>query len=304
LDICQPARQQFDMTADIHLPSGHASEPPPVNVLVRIAAVEYLNTRPLIEGLEKLRGIKLVRAVPAKIIQLLLDNQAEIGLASIIDAAASPEPMTLLPVGMIGCDGATLTVRLYSKVAFGSIATLHADVESHTSVALSRILLAKQFRAFPSIKQFDAGTAPGSEWPEALLLIGDKVVTGAPKANEYPFQLDLGEAWKALTGLPFVYAMWMCPSRLLAQNSTGDAIRLAVATLDRQRRHNLTRIDWIVDSQGPAAGWPIPMARAYLGSLLRYTVGPRERTAVTTFMDAAKELQLIPDRNVYWFTPR
>ena len=146
------------------------------------------------------------------------DEVADLALAPVIDALRSDAELELVPAGAIGCDGATLTVRLYSAVPFEQARRVHADADSHTSVTLARWLLATRFNARPEFVEFDArervevagdtGGAP-AEWPETMLMIGDKVVTDSPPAVRYPHQLDLGEAWRAETGLPFVYAVWM-----------------------------------------------------------------------------------------------
>ena len=184
---------------------------------VRIGCVKYLNTLPLIEGLEKNREIELVAAVPAKLGAMLATGEVDLALASVVDFATSTVPFTLIPAGGIGCDGATLTVRLFSQVPLEQVTTLHADTDSHTSVLLARLLLKHCFGRDVSVVDFDArervntsAPAESSEWPQTLLLIGDKVVTDSPPAVRYPHQLDLGEQWKAWTALPFVYAVWMC----------------------------------------------------------------------------------------------
>ncbi len=264
---------------------------------IRIACVEYLNTAPLVEGLSKLESLTLVPTVPARIADLVRDGSADIGLCSIVDAVVGPEPLALLPVGMIGCDGPTHTVRIFSRVPLDRIEALHADAESHTSVALAQVLLARRHGVCPRVVEFDARRhAPGAPWPDAVLLIGDKVVTNHPPAERYPHQLDLGEAWKSLTGLPFVYAMWMCRSRRAAEPS----LQHAAALLQRQRLRNLQRLDWIVDRHAPAAGWSIEVARRYVGELLRYSVGPRERDAVEQFFREAAHLGLLPSVEPVW----
>lgn len=264
----------------------------------RIACVRYLNTSPLVEGLEKTAGITLIPSVPAHIVGMLERGEADIGLASVVDSVMASKPMSLLPVGMIGCDGPTLTVRLFSAVPLNKVTKLHVDTDSHTSVILARVLLKKLHGIVPEIVQFDArerveqsgGSSSADGWPESLLLIGDKVVTDGPPAVRFPHQLDLGEAWKSLTGLPFVYACWMCPTERLADPASGETIRTAAAILDRQLRHNLTRIDWLVATRAPNARWPADLARRYIGELLRYHVGDRERSAVETFLGMAREI--------------
>ncbi|MFN0134459.1 MAG: menaquinone biosynthetic enzyme MqnA/MqnD family protein [Phycisphaerales bacterium] len=260
---------------------------------LRVACVRYLNTIPLVEGLEKARGVQLLPMIPSRIADAVLAGEADVGLASVIDAAS--HDLTILRGGIIGCDGATLTVRLFSGAPFERIADVHADADSHTSVALCRIVLAERYGIVPGIIPFDArervpvSGGPTAEWPDALLLIGDKVVTESPPADRYPHQLDLGEAWKELTGLPFVYAAWMCRS-----DRVGDpAIADAVALLDRQRRRNLARIDWIIDRRAPEHRWPIELARRYLGALLRYELGRREAEAIGEFLQRAARLGVV-----------
>ncbi len=276
-----------------------------VSLPVRVGCVSYLNTLPLIEGLEKCPELALVPAVPARLIDLLADRKVDIGLVSLVDTQRSTEPLDLIPAGMIGCDGPTLTVRLYSAVPLEQLTRVHADAESHTAVCLMRLLLARVHGVRPEIIEFNtrervAGGAEMLEWPEAVLMIGDKVVTDSPPAVRYPHQLDLGEAWKAMTGLPFVYAVWTCREA----DAGSDAVRLAASLLDRQRRHNATRLGWLATNRAASRGWPADLARRYLSDMLRFDVGPEGsayRRAIDLFLDQAHAEGFIPRRRpVRW----
>lgn len=261
---------------------------------IRVACVQYLNTAPLVEGLEKLEGLTLIPAVPADIAPMVRAGEADVGLASVVDAVGDPE-LAILPAGMIGCDGPTLTVRLFSTGPLEHVTTVAADADSHTSVALARVLLAERFGVTPQIVPFDAKERVPLEgktieqdddgWPQCLLLIGDKVVTHSPPAVRYPQQLDLGEAWRELSGLPFVYAAWQCRADALEDDAGRRRMALASAMLDRQRRHNQTRLDWLIQKWAPKARWPVDLAQRYIGELLRYDLGDREREAVLKFFE-------------------
>ncbi|HPO92827.1 MAG TPA: hypothetical protein PL072_05075 [Phycisphaerales bacterium] len=129
-----------------------------------------------------------------------------------------------------------------------------------------------------------------SEPPECLLLIGDKVETDPPARSEgYVHELDLGEAWKELTGLPLVYAAWLCR----AGEEESLAVRAACSMLERSRLHNRTRLDHIVAAHAPGRHWDTDHAREYLGSLLRYDLGERERESVERFVTLAHEMGLL-----------
>lgn len=258
----------------------------PVTDAIRLGAVSYLNTLPLIEGLGKLADVSLTLTAPSRLIDLLIDRTVDLALASVIDAQRASLPVAIVPAGMIGCDGPTLTVRLFSRVPPERITRVHADVDSHTSVALLRVILAERFAVSPAIAEFDADARRAAmtstdAWPESLLMIGDKVVTDSPPAIMYPHSLDLGQAWKELTGLPFVYAVWMCREG----EADSEAVRTAAAVLDRQRRHNATRLDWIVSARAPSRGWPAEVARDYLSGLLRYEPTGESRRAIERFFE-------------------
>jgi chorismate dehydratase len=250
----------------------------------RIAYVRYLNTAPLVEGLSQAAGVTLMPAAPARIAGMVLGGQADLGLASIVDAVGAD--LSIVPAGMIGSEGATLTVRLFSRVPPARIARLHADAESHTSVVLARLLLDRVYGCRPEVVPLEE---PSCEAGEAVLLIGDKAVLRAPDAERYPHTLDLGRAWHDLTGLPFVYAAWVCRRG----EEGGPAVRLAGALVDRQRRRNRLRLGWIAATRGRGANWPPGLAEEYLGGLMRYDLGERERRGLRAFVGQAVEAGLL-----------
>lgn len=282
------------------------TDPSGPSVPTRIAAVSYLNTTPMIEGLQTWRDAELITAVPSRLAGMVLEARADIGLVSLADYARAAGPdgnagLLLLACGMIGCDGPTLTVRVFSAVPPERITTLHADTDSHTSVVLAQVVLAEQFGVRPLVKDFHAREQMGSgedpdAWPETMLLIGDKVVTDSPPAVRYPYQIDLGEAWHGLTGLPFVYAVWMCR----ADRAADPAVQTAAALIDRQRRRNRMRLDSVITAEAARRGWPGDLARKYIGELLRFEVDDRAREAVGVFLAKAAGLGLVPGVEVRW----
>lgn len=266
--------------------TGHAG---PRAATHRVGCVSYLNAKPLIAGLDDEPGVEVRTDVPARLLADLESGEVDIALCPVFDFFSSRHELAFVPVGAIGCQGPTLTVRLYSQVPIEQITTLHADTDSHTSVALAQVLLAKLFAARPRIVEYDARerTAEGrlAESPQAMLLIGDKVVTGSPLAVQYPHQMDLGEGWHELTGLPFVFAMWL--------TRTDRDLGSLPARLSARLEANLPQRLLIAERYASRHGWPSDLAEHYLIDVLRYRVGEYELEAVSRFGQLVSELGLI-----------
>ena len=272
-----------------------------------MVSVSFLNAAPLTEGLAGVGGLDLQTAVPSRIAGLLERGQADLGLVSLIDALRSETPLALLPVGGIGCRGPTLTVRLFSAVPPDRITTMHADTDSNTSVALARVLLREAHGVEPEVVEYHARErtpaagvdGPDEAWPETLLLIGDKVVTDSPPAVRYPHQIDLGELWHRRTGLPFLYAVWACR----ADEADSPRVRTAAALLDRARRRNTHRLDWLVTRHAQRGGWPADLARRYVGELLRYEIDDDARAGAAAFAARAHAMALCARPEPLWAAP-
>lgn len=258
---------------------------------VRLGVVSFVNTLPLIDGLERLADVELDHRVPSRLLDTLLSGEVDLALCSSIDYQRAAAPLVVVPAGCLGCEGSTLTVRLYSSVPPERLQRVHCDTDSHTSVVLLGILLREMHGIAPTLVDHRPphDRTPPS-WPEALMLIGDKVVTDAPPQEHYPHQLDLGAAWRDLTGLPFVFAVWM------ARASTDPAlIDLAAAVLDRQRRHNRERLDGMVHRRAVPRGWPRALASDYLASKIRFELDDRCRAGLELFWTKAADLGFIED---------
>ena len=255
----------------------------------RIGCVSYLNARPLIEGLDATGSPAVEFGVPSKLLESLESGQTDIALCPVIDYYRAGEPLEIVPVGGISSIGYTLTVRLCSRIPVDKISVIHADTDSHTSVALVRVLMDRLYGLRPRVADYRTPDRPGShdevDPPEAMLLIGDKVVAQAPDEIVYPHQLDLGQTWSFLTGLPFVFAVWMARKGA----DLGDLPEVLASRL----RRNLDRLDEIADRHAPGRNWPKNLAREYLSRIMSYTIGTAELEAIDRFAVAAHSLGLI-----------
>jgi len=245
----------------------------------RVGCVSFLNALPLIDGLESDR-CAVVRNVPSGLLAMLERGEVDIALCPVADLMLSKSPLNVVPVGGIGCDGPTLTVRLFSKVPFDRVTTLHADTDSHTSVRLARVLLAEMHGITPQVVPMSpAEYDPNSTDAQTLLLIGDKVITSAPDIAAFPHQLDAGEAWKQLTGLPFVFATW-----LVKPQTSPEPLGALPGRMRHVLEHNLSRLDEIAAEHAPRYDWPRQTALHYMRDLLRYRMGPAQLDAMNHYL--------------------
>jgi len=250
-----------------------------------VAAVSFLNARPLIDGLEREPHVSVITDVPSRLLRTLTSQRARIALCPIIDFQTADTELCIVPVGAIGSDGPTHTVRVFSRVPIREIERVHTDGDSHTSVALLEIVLDALTGRRPLLTTLVDAPCRGADPPESILLIGDKVVRDEPAVSLFPYQLDLGEAWKKLSGLPFVFATWLARS--------GDDLGELPSTLRRYRDRNMLRIPEIVATH--ADGWPPDLATRYLTNILRYEIGAPELKSIELFWGRCHALDLIDD---------
>jgi chorismate dehydratase len=260
---------------------------------LRLGVVSYLNTLPLIDGLERAEGVRIFSDVPSKLAGVLEAGETDLSLCSVIDQQRAAVPLTLVPVGQIGCDGATWTVRLFSRRPLPEIEEVACDTDSHTSVALLRVLLSQQHGLRPLFTPIQAQNVAMADWPDVVLLIGDKVVRSGPCAETHPFQLDLGAAWHELTGLPFVFASWFCRADI--DGPARERVRRLAIIVDHARRRNARRIPSIAHQHAEAHGWRTDQAIEYLDTRLRFECTPRSIESIRVFLDAAAKIDAIPD---------
>lgn len=168
-----------------------------------------MNTRPLLYGIRRhglMEDIDLVEDYPAHLAQLLLDDEIDLGLI----------PVGILPrLGnwtingdfCIGCNGPVASVCLFSEAPMNDIDTVYLDYQSRTSVLLAQVLLKEYWK-----KEVKIIRASSEEYLDQIrgrsagVVIGDRALR---QRHRSPHIFDLGDAWKAHTGLPFVFAAWI-----------------------------------------------------------------------------------------------
>ena len=176
--------------------------------------VNYLNTKPLLYGLERKPisdQIELIGDYPAKVAQLLIDNKIDVGL---IPVAVIPKLPEYHIVGdyCIGTQGEIASVALFSEVPMNEIKKVYLDYQSRTSVALLKYLMKEYWGIKPEIvESVNEDYRKEIKGTTAGLVIGDRALEQRKIST---FIYDLGSEWKAITGLPFVFAAWVSTKSL------------------------------------------------------------------------------------------
>lgn len=180
---------------------------------VRVGAVSYLNTKPLIYGFENgtiKQKVDLVIDYPSKIADMLLNDEIDVGL---IPVAVIPKmkEYDIISDYCIGSVGEVASVCLFSEVPLDEIETILLDYQSRTSVALLKVLIKEFWEINVVFKETSENYQSKISGTTAGLVIGDRALQQR-KISKYIF--DLGEEWKNFTGLPFVFAAWVSNKKL------------------------------------------------------------------------------------------
>lgn len=247
----------------------------PDRARVTLGVVPYLNAAPLLEGLREDPHLELVRAIPSRLSDMLLQGEVDAAIIPIVDAAASPE-FRVLPGISITSKGPVGSVRLFYRGDLREVGTVHLDPASKSSALLVRILLEKTLEMSPGYASLEEGSAP----LEAFMKIGDDCLFA--EEGEYGW-IDLGEAWTNWTGLPFVYAAWV---------SRGEVPGLQERLLEAKRR-GLAGLDGVIQAAAERTGRDPARIDAYLREMMRYDLGKEEQEAIALFFEYAAGLGLV-----------
>ena len=251
----------------------------------RVCAVSYLNTVPLVWGIE--HGAErdifdMNYALPSECADQLAAGDADIGIVPVIEMAR--QKLDYFRSAGIACRGAVRSILLVSKVPLNEIKTLATDTGSRTSVMLARIILAEKYGVSPKLISRRAELAPMLGEADAALVIGDPALHLDPAT--LPFEtLDLGSEWTRLTGLPMIFALWAGRKEVMQPG-------YEQAFLD-SCRYGLAHIDDIVREQSPIRGITVELARDYLTRHIVFELNDRDHEGLHAYLKYAAALDRV-----------
>jgi chorismate dehydratase len=259
---------------------------------VRLGAVSYVNTIPLIYGLDdpaqqREHHFSLSLDTPRALARRMAAGELD---AALIPAAEFfRHSYELLPTGCIGCLGPVRSVYIASDKPLGECRKLLLDGASRSSNALTRILLQHLWSISPELIE-PAGPAnelyePGKlpQGCDAALVIGDRALK---MAGRFPVEEDLGAAWFELTNLPFVFAVWAA-----RPGANLGAIPQLLCAAKRRARADIEKIS---AREAERLDLPAPAILQYLTECIRYRLGDRELAALEMFYRLMRDMDLCP----------
>lgn len=248
---------------------------------IRVGIVNYLNTRPLLLGLEKppfKDEIELTGDYPALVAKKLREGEIEVGLIPVA-ALKTLEQYYVVGSHCISTEKESASVALFSQVPLEKIERVYLDYQSRTSAALVQVLFKKYwkknmiFELATSESYIDSigGTTAG-------LIIGDRALRSRAR---FEFIYDLGEAWIHLTGKPFVFAVWASTQKLDDQ---------FVNKFDQANGLGLDHLDEVLSTVPYQVGYDL---RHYYTSNMNYQLTDEKRESINLFLTELSQLPIV-----------
>ncbi|MDY3552084.1 menaquinone biosynthesis protein [Gemmata sp. JC717] len=250
---------------------------------LRVGAVNYLNTKPLIERLTGFApNIDLTLDLPSRLADRLAAGELDVGLIPVVEFFRG-DSYSFVPNVAIGSRGPVLSVTLFSKVPWEQIRSVSLDEGSRTSAALTRIVLQKRYGVRPTFEQLPIDAGADDLDTDAVLLIGDRAMRACLPG--YRFAYDLGEEWTGWTGLPMVFAVWAVRG--------GVELGAAETAFHRAKEYGLANAGLIAQREAPALDLDPGYCRRYMTNIIRYDLGPTELAGLRKYRELAEELGLV-----------
>ena len=244
---------------------------------IKVGAVSYLNTKPLLYGIERsaalMDRIELITDYPSSIARMLLEDKIDVGL---VPVAVIPKMQHHFIIGdyCIGAEGDVASVCLFSDVPLENIETILLDYQSRTSVNLCKVLLKNYWQITPQLQDAKEDFRKDIKGTTAGVVIGDRALE---QRHQSKYSCDLAGAWKAFTGLPFVFAAWIANKELPVNfcNEFNEANSVGLEQLDN------------VIEENPFAAYSL---QTYYTKNISYELTDEKRKGLELFLEMLSEM--------------
>jgi chorismate dehydratase len=272
-----------------------------------VAAIGFLNPAPLMWDFEHpplnaplaLR-YQIDRMSPSECADRLASGAAEIGLVPIASLATTPG-LRILPGCAIASKGRVRSLLLvrHASQPLQALRSVAADTASRTTLAHARILFRHWGNADVPFLPLAAGLDAMLAQADAAILIGDPALLALEeRANRFErtgellVYHDLAQEWHALTGLPFVSAVWgAAPATAWGSLSVESVAQDFI----QSRIHGLENIEALVAEWSSRIAIPEQTIRAYLTTNIHYILDGECIEAMRVFFRMAAEAGVLPE---------
>ncbi len=253
----------------------------------RIGAVSYLNTKPLIFGLDQAlkSGDALSLDLPSKLATDLASGSIDIGLIPVVEYFQHPK-FEIVSDAVIACRGPVWSVRVFFRCDPSEVRSLALDEGSRTSAALSKVLFHHKYGFIPKTIPLKMEDDPVESPADAVLVIGDRAMHPESFRPAFHSDWDLGQTWFEETGLPFVFAMWV------ARNNSFANVQWAKA-FEKARDEGLLHVREIAQSAANKYQLTASQCEDYLTKYIRFFLQEDERRGLQEFRRRCEMLGLI-----------
>ncbi|HEX5111947.1 MAG TPA: MqnA/MqnD/SBP family protein, partial [Saprospiraceae bacterium] len=166
----------------------------------------------------------------------------------------------------IGADGPVNTVMLMSNIPLEEIETVRLDSHSRTSNLLVQILAKQHWK-----KEWSYYDKENGMFPDANVMIGDKVFK---EKDNFQYHYDLAAAWKELTGLPMLFAVWIAKPGI-----PGEPVHQINESFE-------AGMEFVKNGNNLLAPWQV----VYLTNSISYPLDDQKRKALTLFNSWKEQL--------------
>ena len=254
---------------------------------IRVSAVEYLNARPLVHGLEARDDLfDLQYDIPARCAAQLHDRSVDLGLIPSIEYLQGSD-YRIVPGLAVVSEGEVASVAVFTTRPATSLRSIAVDSSSRTASALLRVLCAEWWDIDPKLVKLRPDLPVMLKRCDAALVIGD-----AALFLDYESQglekVDLGDEWTVMTSLPFVWAMWVGRVGMVGLDH--------VAALQAACASGVQASDEIVARHGPDDAEQLEVGRRYLRENVSFGLDDRALAGLKKFYEYAYDLRLVRTR--------
>jgi chorismate dehydratase len=247
----------------------------------RIGCVKYLNARPLICGWPGTIDFDH----PSALCQRLARGELDVALVSSFEFLRNPI-YSIVDGVAIASDGPVYSV-FAASVPGTALREVEMDPASQTGVTMLRDLMSERNQVFTELEMpADNLSALGND--RARLLIGDQAIRFREKFGPSYEYWDLGDAWRGVTGLPFVYALWL----IRPEVSNAKAIANSLRAL---REDNLAHLNDIIAAEKE---FDHAFCTFYYRDCLRFGFGEREKEGLSLFQKLCVKHGLLPEGKI------